>query len=435
MSAEDAPLDKYLPQNGNRGYRVSRYDLDIEYKMSSNRIAGTALIEGYATESRDKFSFDLSTHLTVSKVIVNDKRPERFVHRAGKLRIVLKNKRSTGEALNVQVNYAGTPKPINGPWGPVGWDELTEGVIVASQPNGAASWFPCNDHPSSKAKYRITLTTDSPYYALANGKLKSTRTKASQRTWVYELNEPTSSYLATVQIGRYTRHQMDKGDVPMYGVIPPRLRKVFDHDFARQPKMMKTFTKLFGPFPLDSYTVVVTEDELEIPVEAQGISVFGANHCDGRRGWERLIAHELAHQWFGNSVTSRQWSDIWLHEGFACYAEWLWSEESGGSTADVLAKSARASLARLPQDIVLGDPGPKHMFDDRIYKRGAILLHALRLELGSKKFFELVREWTKKNRHSTVTSADFKRLAANYSKDSLKSFWEKWLDRKDLPKL
>ncbi|CAM4002200.1 M1 family metallopeptidase [Smaragdicoccus niigatensis] len=435
MSSEDAPLDKYLPQNGNRGYRVSRYDLNIEYKMSSNRIAGTALIEGYATESRDKFSFDLSPHLTVSKVIVNGKRPERFVHRAGKLRISLGHKRKTGDALTVQVNYAGTPKPINGPWGSVGWDELTEGVIVASQPNGAASWFPCNDHPSSKAKYRITITTDSPYYALANGKLKSTRTKASQRTWVYELNEPTSSYLATVQIGRYARHQMDKGDVPMYGVIPPRLRKIFDHDFARQPKMMKTFTKLFGPFPLDSYTVVVTDDELEIPVEAQGISVFGANHCDGRRGWERLIAHELAHQWFGNSVTSRQWSDIWLHEGFACYAEWLWSEESGGSTADVLAKSARASLARLPHDIVLGDPGPKHMFDDRIYKRGAIMLHALRLELGSKKFFELVREWTKKNRHSTVTTADFKRLAANYSKDSLKGFWDKWLDRKDLPKL
>ena len=112
--------------------------------------------------------------------------------------------------------------------------------------------------------------------------------------------------------------------------------------------MMKLFVKLFGPYPLaNGYTVVVTDDDLEIPLEAQGISIFGANHCDGERSAERLIAHELAHQWFGNSVTARRWRDIWLHEGFACYAEWLWSEESGGRSADELARHYHHRLRSL----------------------------------------------------------------------------------------
>ena len=110
--------------------------------------------------------------------------------------------------------------------------------------------------------------------------------------------------------------------------------------------MMALFEELFGPYPFAAeYTVVVTDDDLEIPLEAQGLSVFGANHMDGRRGSERLVAHELAHQWFGNSLTVGRWRDIWLHEGFACYAEWLWSERSGGWTADRLARSrARAPV-------------------------------------------------------------------------------------------
>jgi aminopeptidase N len=229
---------------------------------------------------------------------------------------------------------------------------------------------------------------------------------------------------------------MAKNGVPMHAVLPDRLRDNFDQDFADQPKMMKLFVKLFGPYPLSSgYTVVVTDDDLEIPLEAQGISIFGANHCDGQGSAERLIAHELAHQWFGNSVTAKRWRHIWLHEGFACYAEWLWSEHSGGRSADEWAWHYYQRLAASPQNLLLADPGPRDMFDDRVYKRGALTLHALRRSLGDDNFFALLRDWTARFRHSTVVTDDFTGLASRYANQSLWQLWEAWLYSTKLPAL
>src|SRR5207253_1342705 len=181
--------------------------------------------------------------------------------------------------FSIEVRYSGNPRPVTSPFGELGWEQLTDGVLVASQPTGAPSWFPCDDRPSAKASFRFTITTGA------------------------------------------------------------------------------------------DYTVVVTDDDLEIPVEAQGMATFGTNHIDGRRGSERLIAHELAHNWFGNSLTAATWQDIWLHEGFACYAEWLWWESCGEGTADEHARRWHRKLAGTAQDFPLADPGEKHNFDDEDYKR------------------------------------------------------------------
>ena len=144
----------------------------------------------------------------MSKVIVNGKRPAQFRTSAGKLHITLRRPLPAGAAMTIAVRYGGTPRPIRSLWGEVGFEELTEGVLVAGQPNGAASWFPCDDHPSAKASFRIQISTDSPYRALANGKLLARRARAGMTTWTYEQAEPTSTYLVTLQIGD-VRHAPD----------------------------------------------------------------------------------------------------------------------------------------------------------------------------------------------------------------------------------
>jgi aminopeptidase N len=432
--AEQTVIDPYLPTNGNLGYRVSRYDLDLEYKVAINRLSGSVTITAEALTDLAEFTLDLSEAMTVSKVSVNGKRAAHFASRDRKLRIRLSSTLAPAAAMSVVVHYRGSPRPLRSLWGDVGFEELTNGALVASQPNGAASWFPCDDHPSAKASFRIQVSTDNPYRLVANGKLASRRARAAQTVWTYEQPEPTSTYLVTLQIGMYEMTRLTRTPVPMRAAFPERLRRNFDHDFARQPEMMELFTELFGPYPLaNGYTVVVTDDALEIPLEAQGISIFGANHCDGSRDSERLIAHELAHQWFGNSVTARQWRDIWLHEGFASYAEWLWSEHSGGRSADDLARYHHQKLREAPQDLLLADPGPREMFDDRVYKRGALTLHALRRRLGDEKFFALLKAWTTRYRHSCVVTDDFTGLAAGYCDESLTELWDRWLYSRDVP--
>ncbi|HEY0452483.1 M1 family metallopeptidase [Actinophytocola sp.] len=421
--------DADLLGHGNRGYRVWHYDLELAYKPSTGRLSGVATVSAVAEEALSAFALDLGP-FTVDRLTVDGK-PARWTHRGGKLRVRIGAPVPRGSLFSVELRYAGRPAPIRTRhWGEVGWDELTDGALVASQPVGAPSWFPCNDTVSGKATFRIGLTVPSDYAVLVTGVLTERSSSGSTTRWEYVQDAPTACYLATVQIGRYESETLADGQ---YAAVPRSLLRSFRHDFGRQPSMMALFTDLFGPYPFAEYAVVVTEDELEVPVEAQGLSIFGANHVDGRRGFERLVAHELAHQWFGNSVGLADWRHIWLNEGFAAYAEWLWSERSGGRPAAVLAAVARSHLAGEPQDLVIGDPPARDMFDDRVYQRGALTLHALRESVGDRAFFAILAEWTETYRHATASTDDFVAVAQRHTGTDLRPLFDAWLFAAPLP--
>ncbi|MET1088163.1 MAG: M1 family metallopeptidase [Arthrobacter sp.] len=414
--------DPYTPGHGSADYQVSRYELYLDYRVATNRLSGHATISARSSVGMDRVVLNLAG-LRALKVQLDGQRVQRFSQRGNQLIIIPVRPLPAGTDFSLDLRYEGTPGPLRGNWGEVGWEELTDGVLVAGQPTGAPSWFPCNDHPSQKASFGYTITTEANYRVVCNGVLVSRHAKASRETWVFEQAEPMATYLATVQIGRYDlrplsfgpdspAHRADVPDgghpsVPQYVAAPPALMSSANAALARQGQMMETFETCFGPYPFANYTVVVADDALEIPLEAQSLSVFGPNHLNQEWNDQRLIAHELAHQWFGNSLTAMSWADIWLHEGFACYAEWIWSEASGTLPAHARARAAWQRLFVLPQDLVVGDPSPELMFDDRVYKRGALALHALRLAAGDVPFFELLRSWADTYRHGGVTTAGF----------------------------
>jgi aminopeptidase len=426
------PLDPYVPERGNPGYDVTGYELDLTYAVRSNLLQGQARITASATEDLPKLSLDL-VGLRVGKVAV-DGRPARWSERHGKLHVTPATQLPAGTAFAVDVRYSGNPGPTPSRWGLVGWEELTDGVLVAAQPTGAPTWFPCNDAAAQKAPFRVAVTTASGYHVVGNGELVSGKVRGSQTTWVYEQTEPTSPYLATLHLGRYEVREQADSPVAIRLVAPPALDTVVDRAFARQPEMMRVFVDRFGPYPFDAgYTVVVSADPLELPLEAQGQAIFGPNHLDGRH--ERLIAHELSHQWWGNSLTAARWQDIWLHEGFACFSEWVWSEGSGGPSIAEQARTHHARLQGQPQDLVLGDPGPADMFDDRVYKRGALVLEALRVELGDLAFFGMLRRWASTHQHGVVTTEDFIAVAERAAGHSLTDLFGAWLWTGALPPL
>ncbi|GHF67202.1 putative peptidase M1, membrane alanine aminopeptidase [Streptomyces mashuensis] len=395
---------RYFPDHGSDGHRTLSYELRLSYDPVRDHLEGTARIHAVATGLTPHVALDLH-RLSVRSAHL-DGAPATVRHRGGKLLLTGDRPLAPDRPFTADIRYGGRPRPVSGPFGTIGWERTGDphgGTLVASQPLGAPSWFPCNDRPDDKAAYTISVTVPDGYTALANGTPVERRPVDGGVRWTHHHAGPMSSYLAAVYTGRLTLDEQDF----LRNAYPDRLGEQARHDLARQPAMMRAFTALFGPYPFDTYGAVVVDAELAAPVENQTLSVFGSNHVDGRRGWETLVAHELAHQWFGNSVGLADWRHIWLNEGFATYAEWLWSEHLGEDDADTLARQARHELSRRPQDLCTADPGPRRLFDDRVYTRGACTLHALRLAVGDRAFFTVLRTWHAAHRGGSADTTAF----------------------------
>jgi aminopeptidase N len=431
MAVTDAPdadiAHSYFPGHGDERYRVLSYELELHWRPAGGRLSGRArlgAVAGQGDGPLGEVALDFAPFRI--KWVLVDGAPAEYTQGDGKLLVRPSVPPLPGFRFTVEVRYAGEPQPVDTRWGALGWVPLADGALVASRPTGAPSWFPCNDRPADKATYRISVTAPAAYTVLATGTERSHKTKAGRTVRVFEQSAPTAAHLVSVQIGRYAQAWLAKGPVPQRAAMPARLRSRFTHELARQPRMMELFEELFGPYPFAGYDVVLADTALTAPVVAQGLTVFGTQH----RG-ERLLAHALAHQWFGASLTAAEWRDSWLSEGFATYAGWLWSERcgDGGPGAAELAAETDARLrarAHLPR---LDDPGPRKLFDDRLGQRGALLLHELRGELGDLAFFELLRDWAARHRHGTVTTRDFADLARRYSVGPLTELFEQPLPR------
>ncbi|GGN13585.1 M1 family metallopeptidase [Streptomyces fuscichromogenes] len=419
--------DPYFPQLGNGGFDARHYDLDVAYAPDTGRLDGRTTLTARATQNLSAFDLDLQK-LEVTQVEVNGRRAG-FTRTGDEITVTPRDALRKGRDFTVSVTYGGIPAPLNGPivfGSDYGWMKTPDGVFVACEPNAASTWFPSSDHPSDKATYDIRIKAPEGLTAVSNGRLVSTHDKGGSTYTHWRESRPMATYLATATIGKFdVRTGRTPAGTPIYVAIDPVLANSNSVDvYAVTAAATDYWSQVFGPYPFEETGAIVDDmPEAGFSLEVQSKPAYSAVRN------ETTIVHELAHQWFGDSVSVAQWKDIWLNEGFATYAQWLWAEHQGTKSAHdsfLTAYNARAADNPFWQ-VTVADPQRDTMFASAVYQRGAMTLQMLRERIGDTAFFELLPAWTRLHRYGNADTADFIRLAEKVSGQQLDDLFRTWL--------
>ncbi|MDX6359637.1 MAG: hypothetical protein QOH37_2691, partial [Nocardioidaceae bacterium] len=323
--------DRYYPDYGNGGYDVAHYGIDVSYVPATDELSGTTHVVAHATQQLGQF--DLDFVLPVSSVTVND-RAASYTQGEHELVVTPKRELRKGDRMDVVVTYAGVPSTITSD-GIKPWIKTGDGAAAVGEPEIAAWWYPSNDHPRDKASYNVKVTVARDLEALGNGVLVSHRASSGQRTWHWRERKPMAPYLAFFVVGQFDITQStSRSGLPVVTAVASNGGSEGTYaagDLKRTPEVLAFESRQWGRYPFDAQGGVAPAADFGFALENQTRPVY-------TRGFWRngsniyVIVHELAHQWYGDSVSVRNWRDIWLNEGFASFTEWLWSEKHDEGT-------------------------------------------------------------------------------------------------------
>lgn len=373
----------------------------------------------------------------MSEVRVNGSKASFTTSGEHELEITPKTPLAKGTDVSVVVRYSGVPSSKQA-YGFTSWHRTPDGGVGANEPESAWWWFPSNDHPLDKATYDVSVLVPDGSQALSNGTLQSTSSRLGWTRWNWRSAKPQATYLATLAVGRFdlTTGTTDSG-IPVVNAYSKDLGANYGAARAsveRTGEIADWLSGYFGPYPFDALGGYVPNTNTGYALETQTRPFYSPRQFANGSNTS-LIVHELAHQWYGDLVSVQGWKDIWVNEGFARYAQWLWSEHEGEGTAQELADYVYASH---PADdtfwtVKPGDPGPENQFDIAVYDRGALALQALRNEIGDEAFFAVLKGWPQKHAYGNASVGDFRTYAEEVSGQSLGALFDTWLFQPSKP--
>jgi aminopeptidase N len=418
--------DPYFPLDGNGGIDVLHYDVRDAYDFDSGRLTGRTKLTLRATQSLSRFNLDFL--LKVTRVKVDGAEASFDRGNRHELRITPAVPVRAGRVVTVVVRYGGRPDDASY-LGQRNWLADSREVVTVNEPHMAPWWFPANDHPRDKASMDVRITVPKERKVISNGSLVGRVVKGRVATTHWRSVEPMVPYLAFFAAGPFEVRKSSLDGRPSVVAVSkqlaPPLRRASMRMLQQTSALTAWLETQLGPYPFASTGGLVTSLNPGFALENQTRPIYPAlGPASGP-----LLVHELAHQWFGDSVSVDRWRDIWLNEGFATFMEARWRESTGGrSAADWLTDSYDA----LEDDpafwrLRIADPGPDRIFDHPVYLRGAMTLQALRNRVGEETFWTTLRTWaaTRAGGHGSVE--DFRALAASISGQDLTGFFDAWL--------
>lgn len=390
--------DPYYPDAGSSGYDVTRYQLSINWDPTTQSMTSTAVISARADHELRSFFVDLA--LKTDRVFV-DGRPATFATQGfADVEITPATPVAAGADFQVSIDYSGKPGSIKRgtvtPW----WRTNAEWT-VAGEPEASAWWFPANDHPSDPALMDVSIRVPAGMEAISGGRLESADSadEPDFDTWHWVARQPMPTFAAFIAIGQFELAQgVDQGLPYVYAVseqLDPDQRTKAMAALRTSVARVKTLESMFGPYPFTEIGGVVPAHDLWFDgLETQTRPVYQASSITDERYAPDLVTHELAHMWFGDHVSLRQWDDIFNSEAYASWAYWSLRERTGGTTAT---EAMNRTYDRVVDNeafwrITMIDPGRDHLFD-AVYLRGPMALQGLRNVIGDDAFFALARDW------------------------------------------
>ena len=423
--------DQRFPALGSSDIDVEHYDVALEYDPDSRSLVGSVALDGTFVHPTDRVALDLNGPEVAQVRSEGNALEFSLVERD--LIVALDDVRPAGSEFSLTVEYSVKIAEQSFFAGGLGLFPTRDGLWSLNEPDGASTWLPVSDHPTDKATWTFEVTVPAGLAAISNGELIDSAEGVAGTTWTWDQTEPMASYLVLLLVGDY--ELVDDGfsssGVDLDHVVLRSDREALDAYLSVTRDQLEFYEELFGPFPFDRYGLAIADSVGGLAMETQGLSMFSRSDFDGTLGpWQHaFLSHEIAHQWFGDAVSPASWNDIWLNEGFATYAQWLWLDEVGYEPVD---ETAKRVLDRLP---TRGWPlaEPEEMFGSVVYDGGATVLHALRLTVGDQAFFAGLRAWVVTHLDGTATTEDLRATMEQASGVDLTDFFETWVYAASIP--
>ncbi|MDZ7766442.1 MAG: M1 family aminopeptidase [Melioribacteraceae bacterium] len=417
-----------------------KLDLDIDYDESSNPVVyfdGEVTIKAKALENITSVFFDFTNTLTVTEVTVNSN-PATFNHQNNKVNISLNSTVSADEEFTAVVSYEGAP--VSTGWGSFGYNTQYDAIWTLSEPYGAPDWWVCKDNPSDKPDSAdIWLTTSSNLIPASNGSLEAKIINGDgTHTYQWHVSYPIAHYLISLAIApydvteEYWKYNGTDSMLVIHYNYPQNVSQSRMDALSETIPMLEVFSDMYGLYPFVEEKYGHAEFIWGGAMEHQTLSSMGFYNT-------AVIAHELAHQWFGDMITCADWHNIWLNEGFATYSESLYLERAYGHEVFINDVKANMSSAKNAQGTIYVQNinSVNQIFNSsRSYAKGSIVLHMLRGVLGDDDFFQTLYNYAHDPvvRYAAAFTEDFQRVAEETSGMDLEWFFDQWIYDEGYPK-